>query len=242
MGAADVRTELAADGGWQITLHYAGDGLLTLDMTQDLLKALRAVPKEAKFAVLQAEGPDFCAGRQSPTPKGGRVSFTDLRERVADPVLGFYQELRALPVPLICVVRGRALGVGCALAGLGDVILADDSARFGIPEMERDIPPLLVMTALADRVAHAHLAHLVLSRAEIGAAEAERIGLVSRACLAAELEGKLAALRATLSTNSRVVTATVKRFLNLAPELSFEQRREYAATANPGAMTERFLG
>lgn len=236
-----VETNLAEDGAWIIRLHYAQAGLLTLDMTKDLLAAIRATPKEARFAILEADGPDFCAGRQSPTPKAGRVSYSDLRERVADPVLGFYEELRALPVPLITVVRGRALGVGCALAGLGDVILADDTARFGIPEMERDIPPLLVMTALAARVAHAHLAHLVLSQKEIGAEAAVIIGLASYAVASDDMADKLAELRKTLSGNSRVVTATVKRFLNLAPELSFQQRREYAATANPGAMTERFL-
>lgn len=242
MTRPEVTAELAADAAWHILMRHGPDAMLTPETTNALADAFAAVPRNACCVVLEAEGDDFCAGRQSPTPpKGAKVSYSDLRARVADPVLEFYETLRAVPVPVIVAVRGRAFGVGCALAGLGDVIFADPSARFAIPEMERDIPPLLVMTALADRLPRAQLARLVLGRGEIGAAEAVQIGLASEVCTEDSMAAAVADMRARLATNSPVVTGTVKRFLNIGPELGFAQRREYAATANPGAMTERFL-
>lgn len=242
MSESAVETSLDADGGWSITLRYGPVGVLTAAMTDALAGALSSLPAAARFVLIRAEGPDFCAGRQSPTPPPGTaIGYTGLRARVAEPVLSFYAALRAVPLPVVMAVQGRAFGVGCAVAGLGDLVLADDTARFAIPEMERDIPPLLVMTALADRLPRAHLARLVLTRAPFGAAEAVAMGLITHAVPAGGLDAAVAEVRASLATNSPVVLATVKRFLNLGPELGFDQRREYAATANPAAASERFL-
>lgn len=242
MSDPQIVTDLAPDGAWHVLMRHGDDGVLTPETTRALDAAFRDVPAEARCMVLEAEGLDFCAGRVSPTPKAGaRVGYSDLRARVADPVLDFYATLHAVPVPVIAAVRGRALGVGCALAGLADLVLADETARFGIPEMDRDIPPLLVMTALADRVPRAQLSRLVLTRQSVGAEEAVAMGLAGLYCPGAALAETLAQTRASLSANTPAVTRTVKRFLSLGPELGFAQRREYAATANPAAMTERFL-
>src|SRR5690606_21242545 len=139
-------------------------------------------PDGAKFIVLSGAGADFCAGRQSPMPPAGeRPSIAQLRARVAEPVLDFYDVVRSVPIPVLAVIRGRAAGVGCALAGLAELAIADETADFSIPEMGRDIPPLLVMTALAERVGRTALARLVLTRAPIDAAEAVRIGLIGEA-------------------------------------------------------------
>lgn len=240
MDAVDSRLE--GDGAWHVVLRPAEGGILTAAMTGALVAALHGIPEGSRFVLLTAEGPDFCAGRQSPTPpKGTVIGYSGLRARVADPVLEVYAVLRAVPLPVVMVVQGRALGVGCALAGLGDLVLADETARFGIPEMDKDIPPLLVMTALADRLPRAHLARLVLTREAVTAAEAVAMGLITHAVPAADMAEAVAGVRAKLAGNSRVVAATVKRFLNLGPELGFEARREYAATANPAAASERFL-
>lgn len=236
----NVIAQMAADGGYEITLHYGDAPILTADMGTALLDALAQVPETARFVILRSMGDDFCAGRQSPMPPAGtKIGYSGLRARVAEPVLDMYARLRDLPLPLITVVKGRAFGVGCALAALGDLVLADDSARFAVPEMDKDIPPLLVMTALADRLPRAGLARLVLTRQPIGAQDAVAMGLASHAV--ADVDAALADIRAGLAQNSPVVLATVKRFLNIGPELSFAQRRDYAATANPAAASEKFL-
>jgi enoyl-CoA hydratase len=237
-----IRIAMGIDDVLEIVLDRAADGnVLTHAMGDAIEKALAALPDSTKAVLMRSEGADFCAGRQSPMPPAGtRATAADLKRRVGDPVLAFYAAIRESPVPVLAAVRGRAAGVGCALAGLADLAVAADDAVFSIPEMERDIPPLLVMTALADRLPRAALARLVLSRDRIGAAEAVAIGLVGAVVPRDRLDAEIARLRAGLAKNSPTVLRAVKAFLNAAPEMSWAARRELAAAANATAVSERF--
>lgn len=243
MSDGQIRAALAADGGFDIVIDRPDAGnALTADMTVALAAALTGLPDSAKYVVLRGQGDDFCAGRVSPMPPAGTVmTAAQMRARVADPVLDFYATVRNVRVPVIAVVKGRAHGVGCALAGLADVTIADDTAAFAIPEMDRDIPPLLVMTALSSRLSRSSLARMVLSREPVRAAEAQAIGLVAQACAPNDIEPVVAQYRQRLSTNSRTSLMAVKQFLNAAPEMSFAALKEYAAVSNSGAVSERFV-
>ena len=94
--------------------------------------------------------------------------------------------------------------------------------------------PLPVIVAVRGR------AHGV-GREPLDAAAAVQIGLASEACPAGELDGRVAAYRSALSANGATSLATVKRFLNLAAGSGFEVLREYAASANSAAASERFV-
>lgn len=237
-----VTSNLATDGCFEIVIDNQEQGnLLTFEMTSAFLAAISDIPDGAKFVLIRGEGADFCAGRTSPMPDPTtKPTARVISEKVADPVLDFYEALRAVPVPVIAAVSGRAFGVGCALAGLADIVIADETAKFVVPELERDIPPLLVMTALADRIGRAALARLVLSREAFSAAAAEKLGLVSETCAASEMDARIAFYRQKLSANSAVSLSAVKAFLNLSPEMSFAVRRAYAADSIATAVSARF--
>lgn len=239
-----IHAELDPDGGLSITLERPGKGNALSAVMTDRLQGLFATPPEgARFIVLQGAGPDFCAGRDSPMPaKGTRVTAADIRARVADPVLTFYQSVRNTPLPVIVLVRGRAHGVGFALAGLGDIVIADDTADFAVPEMNRDIPPLLVASALADRLPRAALARAILGRESFDAAGALHLGLVTECVAAGDAAARVADWRHLLTQNSVTTLSSVKRFLNVAPDMGFAMLREYAAAAISGAVAERFIG
>ncbi|MCB1391317.1 MAG: enoyl-CoA hydratase/isomerase family protein, partial [Rhodobacteraceae bacterium] len=137
---------------------------LTPAMTEGIAAAVSAPPADATVIVIAAEGPDFCTGRAPVMPpRDARLTANDLRSRISDPVLAFYAALRGAPVPVVARVQGRAAGVGCALAALADVAVADSGALFSVPEMGHDIAPTLVMDALVDRLPRAALARLVLT-------------------------------------------------------------------------------
>jgi len=240
--AGSVSSILAPDGCLEVVIDNPGEGnLLTFAMTSIFLVAISDLPEGTKFVLIRGNGADFCAGRTSPMPEPAtRPTARTIRERVADPVLDFYEALRSVPVPVIAAVSGRAFGVGCALAGLADIVIADETAKFVVPELERDIPPLLVMTGLADRIGRAALARLVLSREAFSAAAAEKLGLVSETCAAGELDARIAFYRQKLAANSAVTLSAVKAFLNLSPEMSFAARRAYAADSIATAVSARF--
>lgn len=210
-------------------------------MADAIVGAIDTMPVDTRAVLLRAEGPDFCIGRTPVMPApGSRATALDLRQLIADPVLDFYERLRSVPVPLIVAVQGRALGVGCALAGLADVCIAAQSAEFAVPEMDKDIAPTLVMTALSDRLARAHLARLVLSRAPISAVEAKAIGLIGVVCSDGDLLSEADALLAKLRTNTVPVLSAVKTFLNRQGEMSPAARREAAALINCVVTAERY--
>jgi enoyl-CoA hydratase/carnithine racemase len=226
----------------EITIDRPEQGnVLTAAMTDDLAALLKALPAGTKAILIKGSGADFCAGRASPMPDAASKPSADrLRREVAEPVLEFYDLLRLVPVPVIAAVKGRAYGVGCALTALADIVIADETARFCIPELDRDIPPLLVMTACADRLTRAGLARMVFSRQPLPGEEAIAIGLVSQTCSSAEMDKIVDGYLDALSANSPNVLATIKRFLNTSPELPASARRILAADSIATAVQARF--
>lgn len=242
MSDGRILAVLGEDGCLEVTIDRPDHGnILTAAMTDELARIFTAVPSEARMVLLRGAGEDFCAGRVSPMPDpASRPTAQVLRDRVAEPVLEFYDILRLVPVPVVAAVRGRAFGVGCAVAALADLVIADTGARFCVPELDRDIPPLLVMTACAQRVTRAGLARMVFSREGIGPEEAMAIGLVGEVCEPEALEGRVGHYREALGRNSPNVLATIKRFLHLSPEMSAPMRRAYAADSIATAVSARF--
>lgn len=106
--------------------------------------------------------------------------------------------------------------------------------------MESDILPTLVMSALVGRVPLKTIAYLVLSRAKIGAAEALRMGLVSRVLGAAALDAEAEALTATLLAGGAVSMRAIKQYLTLAPEMPAAGASGLAAHLVSTALSARF--
>lgn len=242
-----VRVSLAADAMLEITLAAPEHGnALDGAMADIMLKAIRELPDTAKGIVLTAEGADFCAGRRGGMPQAApgaapvKLTAIDIRKKVIEPVLDLYQAMRNAPVPIFAAVQGRAAGVGAALAGLADVAIAAEDAAFTIPEMNHDIAPTLVMTALVERIPRNHLARMVITRDAIDGKMAQTLGLVSIVAPAAKLSEELARVRKQAATASAPTIRAVKAFLTASSETSFATRRDYAAMVNAAAMAERF--
>lgn len=92
-----------------------------------------------------------------------------------------WETIRQVRKPVIAAVAGFALGGGCELAMMCDVIIAADTARFGQPEIKLGVIPGAGGTQRLPRaIGKAKAMDLVLTGRMIDAAEAERSGLVSR--------------------------------------------------------------
>jgi enoyl-CoA hydratase len=116
----------------------------------------------------------------------GGADIAQLRERGALDALktinaALFAKIEALPFPVIAAVRGYCLGGGCELAMCCDLRVAGESAKFGQPEVALGIIPAAGGTQRLPRlVGLGRAKDLVLTGRTIGAAEAERIGLVDR--------------------------------------------------------------
>ncbi|HKT98931.1 MAG TPA: enoyl-CoA hydratase/isomerase family protein [Paraburkholderia sp.] len=215
--------------------------LIDAEMSEAIIETVSTLDDDTKLVRILSSGPDFCKGRQSPMPpKDAKPSAETLRRVVTAPPLALYDALKAVRVPVVSVVRGAALGVGCALAGVCDIALASDDAVFQIHEMERDIAPTLVMSALIGRVPVKTVAHMVLSRQKYSANAALHAGLISRVVPAASLNAEADALADTLLGCSVVTLRAVKQFLHLAPEMPASGASGFAAHLAATALSARF--
>jgi methylglutaconyl-CoA hydratase len=124
--------------------------------------------------------------------------------------------------PVVCSVRGRALGVGAGLTLACDVTLAHQDAEFGFPEVRMGFVPAMVMTMLRRTLGEKRAADLVLSGRIINAEEAGAIGLVSRVLPAASFEAEVEAVLTGLSRSSATALALTKWLLYKLDALSFE--------------------
>src|SRR6266568_3540112 len=158
-----------------------------------------AADLQVRAVVLAASGERaFCVGADLKE----RAAMTDAEFLAQRPVFrAAFGALLALPQPVIAAVHGYALGGGCELALSCDMIVADETAVFGLPETTVGLVPGGGGTQLAlRRLGPGRAADLVLSGRRVDAGEAARIGLADRvvppgtACPEAiELAGRMAA-------------------------------------------------
>ena len=216
---------------------------VTPDMVSALLDAIARLPADAKLLVLSGKGADFCKGRDPQSAPeaagGGRVpAALELRERMAGPVVNFYTALREVPVPTLAVVRGAALGFGCALTGACDLALAGEGSRFQLPEMTKGLPPTLAMAAL-DKLGTRNLAYLVYTTAEIDARAAQAMGLVNAVVPDNELDTRAGELMATITSRPLDAIKAVKEYLKFAPLMEPRGRADFAASVIAGVLSSR---
>jgi enoyl-CoA hydratase len=221
----------------------AGGNLISNAEGDRLASALGELDGAIKLVRISSDGADFCRGRVSPTPKPGTagISGLELKSRVAEPALRVYEALRTCPVPVLTVVRGAAHGYGCGLVAASDVTLASEAAAFSIPELERSIPPTLVMTALMGRVPHKAIAQMVFSREPISAAQALEWGLVTKVLPNERLQAEVEALTATILAYRPEAIRAVKEYLRHGPGLSGAAQTSLAANLAGTALSPRYV-
>jgi enoyl-CoA hydratase len=224
----------------EITLNRPQDGnAASDDMAEQLTKILLG-GGDADIIVLRGAGNDFCVGR-SPAGRRPESNSSDALERRfgSDVVFDCYHAFRRVPAPVIGVVRGRALGFGCAIAAVCDITLAADNAQFQVPEMLHNIMPTMVMSAFIDRVPRKAMSYFVYSTAMIGAARAREAGLVSEVVPLAELDAALETLCTAMMKAPRVARLAVKEYTRSAYDMGIAGAIDYArnlhATINASA-------
>ena len=131
-----------------------------------------------RVAVLAGAGPVFCAGADlewmSKTIGYSRADNV----RDAEVMARMFAALDALPIPLIGRVQGAALGGGCGLAAVCDIVVADQEAVFGFSEVKLGLLPAVISPYVLAKIGRSAARELFLTGARFSAARAREIGLV----------------------------------------------------------------
>jgi methylglutaconyl-CoA hydratase len=179
--------------------------------------------KAVRVVVVTGAGLDFCAGADLAALQ--EISGAAVEENVDDArsLMELFLLIRNLRLPVIAAVRGRALAGGCGLATACDLLLASDSASFGYPEVRIGFVPAMVMAILRRNVSEQRAFELITRGAAIGAAEAERIGLVNQVFSEEAFDGEVEAYARAFERVSASAVALSKRLLYQMDGLSFSE-------------------
>ena len=134
--------------------------------------------------------------------------------------------------PVIAAVAGYALGGGCELAMMCDFILAADNAKFGQPEIViGTMPGAGGSQRLTRQVGKSKAMEMCLTGRQMDAAEAERVGLVSRVLPVAELVDEAVRVAEKIAGMSAPVAAMIKDAINRAYETTLAEGVRYERRA-----------
>lgn len=166
---------------------------------------------------------------------------------------GAIRRLRALEAVTVAAVRGHCLGGGMELALACDLVVADDDARFGQPEIELGCYPPVAAALYPALIGEPRTLELLLTGRTISCEEAERMGLVARRVPEGTLDEAVAKLAAEIGAKSAAVTRLTKRAVRaggrvfeeaFAAALDATERlylNELCATADMNEGTAAFL-
>lgn len=194
---------------------------LNLQSMREITAALAAFDADAGIGCMLIEGSEraFAAG-------------ADIREMAPQTAAGMaeadwfggWDAVARVRTPIVAAVAGFALGGGCELAMMADVLIAADTAKFGQPEIKLGVMPGMGGSQrLARAVGKARAMELCLTGRTINAAEADRIGLVSRVVPAAALAAEARGVAAAIAGMSRPAARAVKEAVNRAFELPLSE-------------------
>jgi enoyl-CoA hydratase len=227
--------------------HRGRVALITLDRPKVLNALNDALMSELGDALAKADADD---GVGAIVVTGGDKAFAAGADIAAMKDRGYmdvyksgfisrnWEAMRSVRKPVIAAVAGYALGGGCELALMCDIVIAADTAKFGQPEIKIGvIPGAGGSQRLPRAVGKAKAMDMILTARTMDAQEAERAGLVSRVVPAAKLLDEALSAAAAIASFSLPSVMMAKEAVNrafeapLAEGILFERRLFHALFA-----------
>lgn len=192
-------------------------------MAEELFAALSELEGDGAIRVIliRADGADFCAGADLAALAGMLDAKPDAHREDAEALGRVFLAIRTIVKPIVAAVRGRALAGGCGLAIACDLVLSDEDATFGFPEVKVGFVPAMVMTMLRRCVGEKHAADLVLTGRSVTAEEGARIGLVSRILPSRTFDADVDRIVQEMARSPKTAMALTKWLFYKLDELGF---------------------
>lgn len=223
VGSRFVRLD-SAQGIARITLNRPPANVLSVEVMEEINIILESLEyqRDVKLVVLTAMGKYFSAGFEIAEHLGDRA-YLMLEE--FHRVVG---NLGKLDKPVLAVVAGPALGAGNILAVACDMVLAGSSARFGHPEIKGGVFNTVAAALLPQLIGRKKAYELMLGGNTLTAADAERLGLITRVVPDDKLEAEVAVLIQRFQEGSAVVLQLTRRAIAGGFDLLFPDALRHA--------------
>lgn len=175
--------EVRRDGGvLRLTIDREDKrNALSAEVMRTMLESVRGVASDdsVRVVVVSSAGDRiFCAGADLAVMAADATSLEQHEGRGT--LAKLVVAMRECPVPVVARVQGLCLAGGIGLAAGCDVVLARESASFGLPEIDRGLWPFMVSALLARHISPKHALDRMLMGDRFDAKTAQQMGLVSR--------------------------------------------------------------
>jgi enoyl-CoA hydratase len=204
-------------------------GLITLDRPKVLNALNRQVGRDigaalAEFEADGAIGAVVLTGSDKAFAAGADIKdMADLTypQALLEDFIAVWDGVTRARKPLVAAVSGFALGGGCELAMMCDIIVAADTARFGQPEIRLGVIPGIGGTQrLVRAIGKAKAMEMILTGRMMDAREAEAAGLVAKIVPAADLMAQTLSMAETIAAMPLAAVIAAKEAVNRAFETS----------------------
>jgi 2-(1,2-epoxy-1,2-dihydrophenyl)acetyl-CoA isomerase len=218
-----------ADGVGRITLNRPEKkNALDQQSATELLAALESMDRDhaVRVILLAARGDDFCAGADwvATNSSGQRPRTGDLVRRIPHTANRVIELVQTIQLPVVCSVRGWAVGLGCNLALAADFTIAAEDAVFWEPFVDRGFSPDSGSTWLLPRlVGLARARRMLLLGEKVSATDAAEWGLIHQAVSPAELDGAAEELVGRLASGPTVALGLAKQALGFGQDATLSQ-------------------
>jgi len=194
---------------------------LNSQVLADLIAAFAAYDADASQRCLVLTGSEKAFAAGADIKEMSEQSFAQM---YGSNFFAGYERITATRKPWIAAVNGFALGGGCELAMMADIIIAGDNAKFGQPEIKLGVMPGMGGSQrLIRAIGKAKAMDMCLTGRMMGAAEAEQSGLVARVVPAADLVAEALKTAAVIAAMPPLATIAGKEAINAAFEMPLAQ-------------------
>ena len=205
-----------------ITLHRPEAlNALSRDLIDDLNHALDNAEQDKKISLIILTGSSKAFAAGADIKEMNSKSFTDL---INDDFIKPWEKISLCKKPTIAAVDGYALGGGCELAMMCDLLIANENTKFGQPEINLGVFPAAGGTQrLPKAIGKAKAMDMILSGRMMGAVEAEKLGLVSRIISSENFLDQVLEIAKEISEKSLPALIMAKDAINSSYDTSLSQ-------------------
>jgi enoyl-CoA hydratase len=194
---------------------------LNATVAKELVEAVAALDADDAIGCIVLTGSEKAFAAGADIKEMANRTFAEASRGM---VAGGYDRLTEARKPMIAAVAGYALGGGCEIAMMCDMIIAADTAKFGQPEIKLGVIPGIGGTQRMTRaIGKAKSMDLILTGRMMDAAEAEHSGLVARVVPAANLMDETMKAAETIASMSLPSVLAAKESVNRAFETSLAE-------------------
>ncbi|MDQ8728196.1 enoyl-CoA hydratase/isomerase family protein [Bradyrhizobium sp. LHD-71] len=188
-------------------------------MARQLLDACEKVDASstARCIIVSGRGRAFCGGADL---AAAREQPAEVWVRTVSTVL---QRIKSMPCPVITAIHGYALGLGAGLAMCGDLVIADETAKLGFPEVHHGLVPGVIAAAVRPLVSERALAELLFIGDKLTAEQARGFGLVSTVVPSGGLAEASEALARRLMHGSPTAMRLTKKLMQQMKDMTSEE-------------------